>query len=139
MLLKAGADPKADEPEGQTALMSVARTGNVEAAKLLLKAGADVNAREHWGRQTALMWAASQSQPEMMRLLLKGRRAGLASVGARLGSQGHRRAAREGMNRGGFAAAAYAAREGCVPCIAALLEGRRGHRPRRTGRAPRRW
>ena len=34
--------------DGQTALMSVARTGNVEAATLLIKRGAKVNAaREH--------------------------------------------------------------------------------------------
>ncbi len=29
--------------------MVVARTGNVESARLLLDAGADVNAKEHWG------------------------------------------------------------------------------------------
>jgi ankyrin repeat protein len=69
-LLKAGADADSTTAEGQTALMTVARTGNVEAATLLLRAGASVNARENWGVQTALFWAAAQSQPDMLKLLL---------------------------------------------------------------------
>ncbi len=70
-LLKAGADVESPNPEGQTALMTVARTGHVDAAKLLIRAGANVNAVEQWRGQTALMWAAAQSQPEMVRLLIK--------------------------------------------------------------------
>ncbi len=50
--------------------MAVARTGNVEAATLLLDAGADVNAIELWGQQSALMWAAAQKQPAMIKLLI---------------------------------------------------------------------
>ena len=57
-LLDAGADANSANPEGMTALLAVARTGNVEAAKLLLDRGAKVDARESWGGQTALMWAA---------------------------------------------------------------------------------
>ena len=45
-LLDAGADVEAPTAEGQTALMIVARTANVEAAKLLLDHGAKVNAVE---------------------------------------------------------------------------------------------
>ncbi len=105
--------------------MAVARTGNVEAARLLLKAGADVNAKEHWGGQTALMWAASQRQPEMIRVLLK--------AGARVDEHSKvndwaRKVTAEprekAMDRGGFAAMHYAAREGCIPCLKALLDGK---------------
>jgi ankyrin repeat protein len=71
MLLKAKADPDSPNAEGQTALMAVARTGNVEAATLLVRAGAKVNAREKWGNQSALMWAAAQRQPEMVRFLVR--------------------------------------------------------------------
>jgi len=44
-LLKAGADANSRNPEGETPLMAVARSGNVDAAKRLLAAGADVNAK----------------------------------------------------------------------------------------------
>jgi ankyrin repeat protein len=70
LLLEAGAPADATNAEGQTPLMVVARTGNVEAAKLLLKKGAKVGAHETWGGQTALMWAAAQGQPEMIRFLV---------------------------------------------------------------------
>src|SRR5690606_26318641 len=70
-LLKAGADPESPNADGQTALMIVARSNNVKAAEVLIKAGADVNATETWKGQTAVIWAAAQSQPEMLKLLLK--------------------------------------------------------------------
>ncbi|MEO8309461.1 MAG: ankyrin repeat domain-containing protein [Pseudomonadota bacterium] len=124
LLLKAGANAESANPEGQTALMVVARAGKVEAAKLLLKAGANVNAKEQWGGQSALMWAAAQSQPEMIKLLLKSG----ADVQARGATrEWQRRVTSEprpkGMNRGGFNALLYAAREGCIPCARELLAG----------------
>ena len=125
MLLKAGADPKATNAEGETALHAVARTGNVEGAKLLLKAGADIEARENWGGQTPLHWAASQNQPEMVRFLI--------SRGADPDSRAtvrdwQRRVTAEGrpkdMNHGGFTPLLYAARDGHVAAVSALLEGK---------------
>jgi ankyrin repeat protein len=122
-LLDAGADPNAANPEGETPLMAVARTGNVEAATLLLEAGANINAKEHWGGQSALMWAAAQSQPEMVKLL--------AARGADLDAHGvirqwDRKVIKEprpkDMNKGGFTALLYAAREGCVECARHLVE-----------------
>ena len=65
-LLKAGADVESPNADGQTALMVVARTGQVDAARLLLKHGAKVNAVERWRGQTALMWAVAQKQPAMV-------------------------------------------------------------------------
>ncbi len=104
--------------------MAVARTGKVDAAKRLLEAGADINAKENFGGQTALMWAAAQSQAEMVKLL--------ASKGADLNARGvirqwERKVITEprpkDMNKGGFTPLLYAAREGCVEC--ARLPGRR--------------
>jgi uncharacterized protein len=121
-LLKAGADPNTRNPEGESALMAVARTGKVDAAKRLLEAGADINAKENFGGQTALMWAAAQSQADMVKFL--------ASNGADLDARGvvrqwERKVITEprpkDMNKGGFTALLYAAREGCVECARHLV------------------
>jgi ankyrin repeat protein len=89
-----------------------------------LKAGADVNAVEGWRGQTALMWASAQSQPAMVRLLVK---AG-AKVDARSRvREWERRVTAEPrpQNRplGGFTALLLAAREGCVDCARELVKG----------------
>jgi ankyrin repeat protein len=60
VLLEAGADPNAALPEGETVLMTAARTGEPAALKALLDRGAQVNAKEAWHGQTALMWAAGE-------------------------------------------------------------------------------
>lgn len=122
LLLQAGADVESTNADGETALMLVARTGNVEAAKLLLKAGAKVDAREQWGGQTALIWAAAQNQPAMIRLLAaKG-----ANVNARSAVRDweRRMTAEErpkDMNRGGMSALMFAARDGSIEAVRALL------------------
>lgn len=122
LLLKAGADPESANAEGQTALMTVARTGNVEAAKLLLAHGAKVDARESWGGQTALIWAAAQDQPDMIKLLVsKG-----ADVNARSAVRewARRMTAEErpkDMNRGGMSGLMFAARDGHIEAVRALL------------------
>jgi ankyrin repeat protein len=121
-LLKAGADVNTKNPEGETPLMAVARSGNVAAARLLVEARADVNAKETFGGQSALMWAAAQSQAEMVKFL--------ASNGADLNARGvvrqwERKVIKEprpkDMNKGGFTPLIYAAREGCVECARHLM------------------
>jgi ankyrin repeat protein len=123
-LLKAGVNPDSPNPEGQTALMVVARSGNVAAARLLLVAGATVDAREQWGDQTALMWAASESHPEMIKLLID-HHADVNAHGAIRDWQ--RRVTAEGRpkdeNHGGFTPLIYAARVGCTECAKVLLKG----------------
>jgi len=121
-LIKAGADPNFKNTEGETPLMAAARSGKVDAAKRLLEAGADIKAKEGWGGQNAIMWAAAQSQPEMVKFL--------ASKGADLNEHGvarqwERKIIKEprpkDMNKGGFTALIYAAREGCTECAKNLL------------------
>jgi ankyrin repeat protein len=124
-LLKAGADPNTKNPEGETPLMEVARSGKIEAARRLLDAGADINAKEAWGEQSALMWAAAQSQAEMVKFL--------ASRGADVNARGvirqwERKVIAEprpkDLNKGGFTPLLYAAREGCVECARQLIAAR---------------
>ena len=72
-LLSAGADANAALMSGETALMTCARAGDAGAVKALLARGADVNAKEREHRQTALMWAAAERHPEVVRLLIEAR------------------------------------------------------------------
>lgn len=123
MLLKAGADPESPNADGQTALMILSRSNNVKAAEELIKAGANVNAREKWRDQTAVIWAAAQSQPEMLALLIKHG----AKVNVRSRPNDWKRMISEERRyqwrpAGGLTALVYAAREGCQACVKELLD-----------------
>jgi ankyrin repeat protein len=121
-LLEGGAPVDAPGADGQTALMIVARSGNTAAAEVLLERGADVNAREAWRDQTALMWAAAQSQPAMVELLLEHG----AAVDARSAVNDWPRQVSGEPRRmyrpfGGLTPLLFAAREGCLECVRALV------------------
>src|SRR4030095_12745835 len=57
-------------PEGETVLMSAARTGGSEVLEALLRQGADLNARENWYGETALIWAAAENHSEAIKVLV---------------------------------------------------------------------
>src|SRR5207244_5543504 len=71
ILLKAGADPNAAYGAGETPLMLASRTGNLNAVKLLIDRGANVNNADEFKGYTALMFAATENQPEVARLLIE--------------------------------------------------------------------
>ena len=70
ILLKAGANPNAEFPSGETVLMTASFAGNVDVVKALLARGANVNATEIAKGQTALMWAVSEGHRDVVRALL---------------------------------------------------------------------
>ena len=62
-LLAAGADPNTDDARGRYGADDRGADRAMPAVvKALLARGADVNARENWKGQTALMWAAAGEQ-----------------------------------------------------------------------------
>jgi len=128
-LLAAGANANAALLNGETVLMTCARTGNAATVKTLLAHGADVNAKEHEHQQTALMWAAAERHPEVVRLLIEAH----ADIRARslvypqtvVGEQ-TQRAGREELNytvlRGGATPLLFAARVGDAESARLLLQ-----------------
>jgi ankyrin repeat protein len=123
-LLAAGANANTTNDDGETVLMSVARTGNVEAADLLIKAGANVNAVESWRGQTALMWASSQRSPQMVKLLLQaGADANAVSALRNWARTTTAEPRPQWRPPGGFTALQLAAREGCAGCALELVKG----------------
>src|SRR5215831_938716 len=122
-LLDAGADPNAAGADGQTPLMLVARGTNLAAARMLLDKGASMKAAESQRQQTALMWAAANRQGPMTRLLVERG----AELDAKTATDlmtplvsGEPRA--QPRSPGGMTALMFASREGCLECVAAMIE-----------------
>ncbi len=70
-LIAAGADPSAPFlSNGETPLMVAARSGNLDTLKVLLDAGAAIEAKDTLRGTTALIWAAEQNHAKVVSLLL---------------------------------------------------------------------
>jgi ankyrin repeat protein len=103
LLLKAGANPNAPIATGETPIMTCASTGSTDAVRMLIRHGADVNAKEASQNQTAMMWAAAEHHPNVVRTLIE--------AGADLRAH----------TRKGFTALHFAAREGDLESTRLLL------------------
>jgi uncharacterized protein len=103
LLLDAGADPNARIATGETPIMTCASTGSADAVRALIANGADVNAKEPSEKQDALMWAAAERHPDVVRLLVE----------AGANPRAH--------TKKGFTALHFAAREGDLESVRQLL------------------
>jgi hypothetical protein len=149
-LLAAGADPDAALPEGETVLMTAAKAGNTDVVRALLgdsgysvtldpassgnaaaaratvpASRADPNAKEAWHGQTALMWAAAEDHPQIIRLLLEAgadpheRSAPFAAGAPAPGADTDTAASAQGE----LTALHFAARANALQSVRALLAG----------------
>ena len=117
---------KPDNPnqDGETALMLAIKTGELPVVEMLVKAGANVNARETFHNQTALMWAAAapKNAGEIVKLLLsKGADFRPRALYSDWESQITSEPRAQYRPVGGLTALLYAARDGCYACVEALI------------------
>jgi ankyrin repeat protein len=103
LLLKAGANPNTPIATGVPPIMTCSRSGNAKAVRILLAGDADANAKEPSQNQTALMWAAAEHHPDVVRLL----------IAAKADLRAH--------TKNGFTALHFAAREGDIESARLLL------------------
>jgi ankyrin repeat protein len=123
ILLAAHADPNSPNQDNQTALMLASNLGSLKIAELLIRRGANVNAVESFRGQTALMWAAGESHPEIVDLLL----AHHADVKVRAKYDDWPRQMTsepraQFRQTGGLTALLYATRSGCYRCAVAIVK-----------------
>jgi ankyrin repeat protein len=83
--------------------MIAAGAGSMDTVRALVDRGADVNAAEPRGRQTALMWAAAEGHDDVV--------SGLIAIGAKV----------DAASKGGFTPLVFAIVKGDVPAIKMLL------------------
>src|SRR3984957_1052062 len=69
-LLKSGANPNLAVATGEAPLMTCAKTGSADAVRMLIEFGAVVNAKEPAQNQTALMWAAAERHPDVVKAFI---------------------------------------------------------------------
>jgi ankyrin repeat protein len=134
-LAEANADATSASTIGTTALMLAAGAGSPDAVRALLNAGASVNAKDLNQGQTALMFAAASGREDVIRVLAEnGAELDVASLvptrrkpAAR--AAGNTAAPRRGrggppkpLALGGLTAMHFAAREGHLDAVRALVE-----------------
>jgi ankyrin repeat protein len=99
--------------------MAASYAGSLDAVKLLLEAGADVNASDNYQKQTALMWAATEGHAEIAQALI--------AAGADPNVKAHITTLTERKHAdhptGGFTALMFAARNGHENVVRALIKG----------------
>jgi len=123
-LLDAGARPDTPNQDGETALMLAIKTGELPVVEMLIQASANVNAKETFHNQTALMWAAAapKNAGEMVKLLLaKGADFKPRALYSDWPSQITSEPRAQYRPVGGLTALLYAARDGCYECVDALI------------------
>jgi len=122
MLLEAGAGPNVSNEDGQTPLLLAARTGVVPMARLLVQHGADVNRRETYRDQSALMWAAAEGHADMVEFLVSQKaeldvRAKSTDWETQISSEPRV----QYRPTGGLTPLLYAARAGCLRCVQSIV------------------
>jgi len=128
LLIKSGAEINVANSNGTTPLMLVSSSGKPDAVKVLLDHGANVNAADVTNGQTALMFAAVLNRDAAIRLLAE-RGANLNATSKistvpenrRYDNQEARRV-KDPVVMGGNTALLFAAREGQMEAVKALVE-----------------
>lgn len=122
LLLDAGADPSAPNADGQTTLMLAARSGSVPIARALIEHGVDINARETWRGQSALIWAADARHPAIVDLLIEnGAEVDYRAESIDWPSQITAEPRAQYRPVGGLTPLLYAARSGCSACVRSIV------------------
>ncbi len=121
-LVKAGADVNAGNADGQTALLICRARVPSKPRSSSSVTELTSTSTEHWHDQTPLMWAAAESQPAMVKLLLdhgaKVDARSLLNHWTRMVTAEPRAQMRE---VGGLTPLLYASRQGCLECVKLLL------------------
>jgi len=123
-LLDAGAGVEGANLDGETALMLAIKTGELPIVQMLINAGANVNTVEKEHNQTPLMYAAAakKNAGEMVKLLLfKGADVKPRSLSYDWPSHISEEPRVQYHPFGGLTALLYAARDGCLDCVEALI------------------
>jgi len=136
-LLKAGAKPAQAESQlrdGQTLLMLASRAGDAAAVNLLIENGAKLNAAETRTGTTAIIWAAIANRPRVIKTLAEAgadvNRKSMLTNFPHTGQAVLEEAYEEGVSyvgqtplpKGGWTPLMYAAREGSLDAVRALVE-----------------